>query len=332
MTSPCESFRLVRPTGHEARRGLYCLIGGPEHLRGPDAAWSERTHSVRDEMLVAQVQQFEAFAAGLGIKADHQVMAFDGKSVAATCLWVPSPGRSAMLFAPNLNQFPKAAAAVEACVRAALADAASADVALVQVMLEPEDELGAGTFARAGLHRLATLIYMERTPPPAAPSVQLPAGLRLQEYGPACHAALRKVVLGSYEQTLDCPALSGLRDIEDVLAGHKAVGRFDPALWTLVLEGDTPLGCLLLAEIPNRHALDLVYLGLLPAARGRGIGRALMQRMFATGRERGFEVLTLAVDEGNAPALRLYHRFGFTPVTRRVALIRKLDGPSSGPL
>ncbi len=332
MTSPTGPLRLVRPRGEEARRGIFCLLGGPERRGGAGGAGVNELPSGRDEALAAQVREFEAYAASMGISPDQQVMAYDGPRIAATCLWVPSPGRTAMLFATNLMEFPEAAGAAEQCIRAALADAGAHEVVLVQTMLEPADELGAATFTRAGLQRLATLVYMERNAPPVAPAVQLPPGLRLEVYSSSAHGAFRQVVLGSYEQTLDCPGLSGLRDINDILAGHQAVGRFDPALWTLVLEDDRPLGCLLLAEITARQALDLVYLGLLPAARGRGIGRALMQRLLGAVRERGLEVLTLAVDETNTPALRLYHRFGFTPVARRVALIRKLAaGVAAGP-
>src|SRR3712207_8951894 len=39
-----------------------------------------------------------------------------------------------------------------------------------------------------------------------------------------------------FRSSLDCPALNGVRDMEDVLAGHKASGEFDPALWFLLSE------------------------------------------------------------------------------------------------
>ena len=85
------------------------------------------------------------------------------------------------------------------------------------------------------------------------------------------HAQFVQAIARSYEQTLDCPALSGARDIQDVVEGHKSVGIFDPQLWSVLLRGDEPLGCLLLAEIPARNGIELVYLGLAPAARGRGL-------------------------------------------------------------
>jgi ribosomal protein S18 acetylase RimI-like enzyme len=83
-------------------------------------------------------------------------------------------------------------------------------------------------------------------------------------------------------------------------------------------------GCLLLSEIPARHGLELVYLGIAPFARGRGLGRGLMQRVLAIASRRHFEVTTLAVDAANTPAVRLYRRCGYTSVAQRIALVKRL--------
>ncbi len=48
--------------------------------------------------------------------------------------------------------------------------------------------------------------------------------------------------------------------------------------------------------------------------RGRGLGSRLIAAVHADLRERGIELLTLAVFAGNAPAARLYARFGMQPV------------------
>ncbi len=48
--------------------------------------------------------------------------------------------------------------------------------------------------------------------------------------------------------------------------------------------------------------------------RGRGLGSRLIHAVHADLRERGIEMLTLAVFAGNAPAARLYARFGMQPV------------------
>ena len=108
-----------------------------------------------------------------------------------------------------------------------------------------------------------------------------------------------------------------------MIAGHKASGEFDPKLWFVLMENDSPIGALLLGR-SHGDAMELIYLGLVPEARGRGLGDWLMQlalhRMSAQRRGR----LTLAIDSNNSPALALYHRHGMKEVATRVALLKDL--------
>jgi ribosomal protein S18 acetylase RimI-like enzyme len=57
--------------------------------------------------------------------------------------------------------------------------------------------------------------------------------------------------------------------------------------------------------------LEVETVAVLPAARERGIGTALMDAVDAWARERGIEHLTLAVRTDNEGARRLYERRGF---------------------
>ena len=77
---------------------------------------------------------------------------------------------------------------------------------------------------------------------------------------------------------------------------------------------------------PSTHVgtAELVYLGLVPEARGRGLGDYLMRLALATVEDRGFNDVSLAVDSANGPALSLYFRHGMKRVGRRYALIRDL--------
>jgi len=61
--------------------------------------------------------------------------------------------------------------------------------------------------------------------------------------------------------------------------------------------------------------LNIHDLAVLPAARGRGIGRALLAAAEAHARATGCCKLTLEVQEDNAPARGLYARYGFRDVT-----------------
>jgi mycothiol synthase len=327
-------YRLVRGTegdGTLVRRGLRVLVGGPEGKAGVPV----RGGAGKVAEIEAKVEGFLAYAQSVGVDYTRQVLALstaggeeEGEGVIeGMCLWVPAPGRTAMLFGPALSEFPEAAKGTELAIVGALEDAKREGVVLVQSMMEPADAAGKTVFAAAGLTQLATLTYMERRPPVHAPEFTLPGEFRMEPYSAGTHALFARAILGSYEKTLDCPALSGVREIEDIIAGHKAVGGtggFDPQLWGVLMRGEEPVGCLLLGEIAARRALELVYLGLVSEVRGRGLGRVLMQRVLAIGSRRRFEVATLAVDAANGPAAALYRRCGYTSVAQRIAMIRRL--------
>jgi ribosomal protein S18 acetylase RimI-like enzyme len=65
-------------------------------------------------------------------------------------------------------------------------------------------------------------------------------------------------------------------------------------------------------------AADLVSMWVRPSARGRGVGESLIVAAWA--KARGYDTLYLWVTESNAPARRLYERFGFTPTGERQPL------------
>jgi ribosomal protein S18 acetylase RimI-like enzyme len=66
-------------------------------------------------------------------------------------------------------------------------------------------------------------------------------------------------------------------------------------------------------------------MGLLPAYRGRGLGRRLLTAAVDAGRKRGFERIELEVFASNTAAIRLYESAGFTAEGRK-RHARKLDG------
>jgi len=61
----------------------------------------------------------------------------------------------------------------------------------------------------------------------------------------------------------------------------------------------------------NRHIRQIQGLGVLPGARGRGVGDALVEAACDAARAAGARRMTLRVLAHNAPARRLYERRGF---------------------
>ena len=131
----------------------------------------------------------------------------------------------------------------------------------------------------------------------------------------------------TYEGTLDCPELCGLRSTTDVLDSHKSVGEFDPALWWIVMHNDQPAGCSLLNVSPPLQAAGLVYCGPSPAIRGQGLASPLLRLSMAAAcrsNRATIKSVLCAVDLRNTPALRLYKRAGFEQTQVRIPLIRQL--------
>lgn len=276
-----------------------------------------------------------------------------GANVRQVCLAVIGAGRTAMLFLsgdpPHRRPVPDARALRE---RVALVQAACAalsgpipgktdkGVRLAQALLEPRETAAREALRAAGFTQIGDLAYMRRPPGPmpAAPghaaSSQLPPGFEVRSVAEllATHGEadadrlLIDALADSYVRTLDCPELCGLRDVADVLDSHKHVGRYDPALWWVVFADHKPCGCALFSVSPEHDSVELVYLGLGPSCRGRGLGSALLDRCL---RALGKGLLrsggvTCAVDTRNTPALRLYAHAGFVRFGVRIPMIRPL--------
>ncbi len=83
------------------------------------------------------------------------------------------------------------------------------------------------------------------------------------------------------------------------------------------LEPDNPRDAVGFAM--SRQAADeeeLLLIAVSPAARGKGVGHALMRQFIASARARGSTRLFLEMRDGN-PAEALYLKHGFAPVGRR---------------
>jgi ribosomal protein S18 acetylase RimI-like enzyme len=84
---------------------------------------------------------------------------------------------------------------------------------------------------------------------------------------------------------------------------------YPDAAFDLVLEGETIVGRLYVDSAPERlHVIDIA---ILPEHRGRGIGTALLEELFAAGKP-----VSLHVERSNR-ARTLYERLGFREVEDR---------------
>jgi ribosomal protein S18 acetylase RimI-like enzyme len=128
----------------------------------------------------------------------------------------------------------------------------------------------------------------------------------------------RSVLQATYAGSLDMPELEGIRALDDIIESHRAAGRFVAERWWLGRVHGRPefAAILLMAEVSARNAWEVIYLGLTPAARGRGLGRAVIYQALQLARSH-VPWIELAVDLRNTPALRLYEAAGFVARDRR---------------
>jgi ribosomal protein S18 acetylase RimI-like enzyme len=250
--------------------------------------------------------------------------------VAWAALPIVSPGRTMLLLAPPGDRLGAADAGEDAA--GALLDAvcghfAARGVQLAQALLDPSDNAARELYLARSFREVAELQYLQADVRRTAPAAALPDGFDWLTYSPAVHDTFAATIVQSYRDSLDCPGLNGLRNIEDVITGHKASGgEFDASWWFVLRERGEPRAVLLLARTAHQDAVELVYLGLVPAARGRGLGDVVMRHaLHVIGSSSSSRTtLALAVDAHNVPALRLYHRHGLRRIGSKLAMMREL--------
>lgn len=199
---------------------------------------------------------------------------------------------------------------------------AGQDVRVLQSLVSPTDLAAANWLTKGGfaqVARLGYLVWSDGQQAEAAPS------LRFTPVSTSTNAVLAEVIEQSYLETLDCPALNGARTTPEVLEGYREIGDHWPDAWLIAWRDQRPIGCLILADHPAANQCELVYMGLIPEARGQGLSGQIVEQAKRLARERGCPRVVLAVDLQNAPALRLYAHQGFELWDERDVFVRIND-------
>lgn len=194
---------------------------------------------------------------------------------------------------------------------------------IAQAVLPVDAEPFARAYSKAGFESLATLKYMERKRS-SKQTVDHKCKPIFVSMTNQPDTTLSSILLDTYEGSLDCPRIHGLRNIADIIQGHRCTGHYDPSLWSLAELHGNIVGSLLLNAVPESNCMELAYLGVTPAARGSGLGDAFVQRAIEQSNQRGYSKITLAVDGDNLPAINLYSRWGFGETGRRLTMICRL--------
>ena len=154
----------------------------------------------------------------------------------------------------------------------------------------------------------------------APPEPVVPEGVRLERFGEAAardfHAALEEAFADHWEHTP--------QPFEEWWERKRSAPDYDPELWFLARAADEVAAAI--RNDPNRHGGGYVgALGVRRAWRGRGVGKALLQRSFCEFHRRGLIRATLGVDAENPTgATRLYEAVGMRVLCENVVYEKAL--------
>lgn len=242
---------------------------------------------------------------------------------------VPLPGASALFWPPRVTPTWVRSDLAERLVRVGLDWAAARGARVGQALLASDAAPLTAPLEAAGFRAVTELQALRHSLDELPePGESLP--LRLEAFSSADRDLFEQTLVRTYEGTLDCPELNGVRSVAEVLDGHRGAGRDRPELWVLVRLDGQPAGVLLLTELIGSLDWELSYLGVVPEQRGGGLGRALVVRALRAARRGGAAGMLLSVDRRNEPARRLYHGAGFTLVEARHVYLYFFPRPAEG--
>ena len=325
----------------------------PEHLRGGalELLYRRVPPGLREPLIVrvlAEAVRGETDLSGLWIALAGP------RRIAGAMLTQPLAGRIAAIWPPEIRRAWRADRLAATMVQEALADFAACGFKVVQSVVDGSAGPQASrALEKGGMPRITEMIYLERATADPLDLAVMSTHREIQ-IGPAPRASsadadfsggpfiwhafdeipeleFRSTLAATYTGSLDMPELEGARSFEEILEGYKAVGSFVPERWMLGQIPGEPgaRAVLLLAENLGRKIWEVLYLGLTVAARGRGLGRAVVAHALEMARAH-VPWLELTVDVRNTPAQRLYESAGFIAYERRAVHLKVLSGRAGG--
>jgi ribosomal protein S18 acetylase RimI-like enzyme len=197
---------------------------------------------------------------------------------------------------------------------------------VAQAFASPEERHLVAPLERHGFRHVTQLVFLRREieqPPGRTGSCDLLAGIPPR---PGERDRFAAALLATNEESLDCPELNGTRTPEELLAGFAPVRG--TASWQF--HPDTDGNIVGVSQVERDDGvLTIAYLGVVPAARGRGNGGRILRRILSEAVGCGGGKVTaveVSADVRNEPALRLYRRHDFIETDRREVFLAHWPG------
>lgn len=190
---------------------------------------------------------------------------------------------------------------------------------IAQILLTQEHESDGLLLAECGFPVLTELLFMSAATLTEQPHQKEGESWQSVIWSESIRPQFEAAITATYEGTLDCPELNGRRSGDQALLGHEISGPFQPELWKIYSQGETNAGVVLARCHTDESdpVFEIVYLGVAPPFRGRGLGRKMLTDLIAEACRQGVSEIMLAVDVRNSPAIGLYEQFGFREFDRR---------------
>jgi ribosomal protein S18 acetylase RimI-like enzyme len=180
-------------------------------------------------------------------------------------------------------------------------------------------------------------LFLERElqrPIEVAPARELPPELELSQWTAPDYQAAGELIYGCYAGHSDSQINDQYRSLHGSLRFlHNIVrfpgcGVFEPGFSWLLRERSTRalVGMALCSRVMDDVA-HITQLCVLPALRGRGLGRVLLEQTATRLARAGFSAITLTVTKGNTEAVELYRSCGFTTRHRFDAVVMDTRHP-----
>jgi ribosomal protein S18 acetylase RimI-like enzyme len=237
-----------------------------------------------------------------------------GLEGAMLCVLVP--GASGLVWPPRCPPSKLLKEREDALLRHGLPWLHGRGARIVQALL-PAHDVAADPLLRNGFTHVTALWYLSHDLEVPVGHLRAPSRLQFTCYDPDDPEEFHRTLLGTYEDTLDCPEINGVRTVEEIIEGHRSQGPFDPSRWWLARAGKQAVGVVLITDPGEPLTWDIAYLGIVPGARRRGHGRELLLHVLIEARAAEVRQVTLSVDARNRPARALYASAGFQPCDLR---------------
>lgn len=287
-TMPQQSLSIRPPRPDETARVVDLLTAGESEMR----------RHLMTASVTGALSNSRAKTIGLVVEVDNRI---SGAAIASAL-----PGGSGVLIGLRVERDMTLASVLFDRVAEYLQ---ALDVTFVQGTCDPDCPIP--EFAAIGFEHLADLTYLSTETSALAQITE--AKLTFADSNLTPEPELVALLEQTYQGSLDCPSMSGYRSAAESLASYRASAFDDPSAWQVASLDGRPVGCVFTLPFAESQTLELTYMGIIPEARGQGLGRELVAKVVDMATNRELETISLGVDQQNLPAQQIYSTLGFKP-------------------